>query len=96
MADPSLDDLDIISNQTYAENGYPHEAWTRLRREAPVHRFERGLKVPFWAITKHEDVLQISRRPRQNRKCRDLSIGLSRRPASTQLKQSSAQYRYVA
>jgi cytochrome P450 len=66
MPDPSLDDLDIISNQTYAENGYPHEAWTRLRREAPVHRFERGIKVPFWAITKHEDVLQISRRPRQN------------------------------
>ena len=23
MADPSLDDLDIISNRTYAENGYP-------------------------------------------------------------------------
>ena len=66
MPDSSIDDLDIISNQTYADDGYPHEAWTRLRREAPVHRFERGVKIPFWAITKHEDVVALSRRPRQN------------------------------
>ncbi len=62
-AQPSLDDLDIISNDTFAQNGYPHAAWTRLRREAPVYWYERGVKVPFWAITKHEDIVKISRRP---------------------------------
>jgi cytochrome P450 len=61
-----LDSLDIISDDTYARNGYPHEAWARLRRESPVHWFERGVKVPFWAITKHEDIARISRLPRRN------------------------------
>ena len=27
---------DIIEPRYYREHGYPHEAWTRLRREAPV------------------------------------------------------------
>ena len=41
MAAPqlALEDLDIISDDTYAQNGYPHEAWTRLRREGAA----RGL-----------------------------------------------------
>jgi cholest-4-en-3-one 26-monooxygenase len=62
-AQPPLDSLDIVSNDTFAQNGYPHEAWTRLRREAPVYWYERGVKVPFWAITKHEDIVRISRQP---------------------------------
>jgi len=57
----SLDSLDIVSNETFAHNGYPHEAWTLLRREAPVYWYERDVKVPFWAITKHADIIQISR-----------------------------------
>jgi cholest-4-en-3-one 26-monooxygenase len=63
---PALDELDIVSNDTFARNGYPHEAWARLRREDPVHWVERGVKVPFWAITRHEDVVAISRRPDRN------------------------------
>jgi cholest-4-en-3-one 26-monooxygenase len=63
---PSLDSLDIVGNDTYARHGYPHEAWTILRREAPVYWYERGVKVPFWAITKHEDIVRISRQPGQN------------------------------
>lgn len=63
MAATSLQDLDFISNETYASNGYPHEAWTILRREAPVFRVEKNVKVPFWAITKHEDICLISRQP---------------------------------
>jgi cytochrome P450 len=62
----SLEDIDIVSNETYAENGYPHEAWARLRRESPVHWIEHGVKVPFWAITKHEDVIRLSRDPERN------------------------------
>jgi len=39
--DPPLDQLDIISNTSYAEHGYPHDAWARLRRESPVHWFDQ-------------------------------------------------------
>ncbi len=62
----SLDTLDIVSNDTYAKNGYPHEAWALLRREAPVYWYDRGVKLPFWAITKHEDIVKISRQPGKN------------------------------
>jgi cytochrome P450 len=62
----SLDTLDIVGNDSFSE-GYPHEAWSVLRRESPVHWFERDVKVPFWAITKHEDIIHISRRPLENR-----------------------------
>lgn len=65
-AELSLDKLDIVSNETFARNGYPHEAWTRLRREAPVFRYERDVKDPFWAITKHEDIVKLSRLPKEN------------------------------
>ncbi len=61
---PNLDALDVISNETYEENGYPHEAWTMLRREAPIRRFApAGGVKPFWAITKHADVVAISKNP---------------------------------
>jgi cytochrome P450 len=62
---PALDDLDIVSNETFADNGYPHAAWTRLRRESPLHYFTRGVKVPFWAVTRHEDIVWVSRQPRR-------------------------------
>ena len=62
---PDLDHLDLVSNEAFAENGYPHDAWTRLRRESPVHRFEHGVKVPFWAVTKHEDIVWLSRQPQR-------------------------------
>jgi cytochrome P450 len=59
----SLDTIDIVGNDTFAKNGYPHEAWALLRREAPVFWYDRGVKVPFWAITKHADIVTISRQP---------------------------------
>jgi cytochrome P450 len=62
----SLDTIDIVGNDTFARNGYPHEAWALLRREAPVFWYDRGVKVPFWAITKHADIVKISRQPERN------------------------------
>jgi len=60
---PALDTLDIISNDTYAHNGYPHAEWARLRREDPIHWNERNIKNPFWAVTKHADIVWISKQP---------------------------------
>ena len=59
-----LDQLDIISNDVYEREGYPHAAWTRLRRESPVHWFDQPhAQPPYWAITKHADIIEISRKP---------------------------------
>ena len=58
-----LETLDIISNGTYAANGYPHAAWTRLRREDPIHWNDRNIINPFWAVTKHADIVWISKQP---------------------------------
>ena len=57
------DGLELIHPPCYAERGYPHESWTRLRREAPVHHFEPPGYTPFWAVTKHADICQISKQP---------------------------------
>ncbi len=60
-AAPTLDTLDIHSADRYAAHGYPWAEWDLLRREAPVFRYEREDIAPFWAITRHEDVLALSR-----------------------------------
>jgi cytochrome P450 len=65
MVAATLDTIDIIGEETFARHGYPHAAWTLLRREAPVHWWARGVKVPFWAITKHADIVEISKQPRR-------------------------------
>jgi len=63
MSGLSLDTIDIISNESYAEHGYPHAAWTLLRREAPVWWNTRHVVNPFWAVTRHQDILEISKQP---------------------------------
>jgi cholest-4-en-3-one 26-monooxygenase len=57
------DALDLVDPTGYARDGYPHELWTRLRAEAPVARFAPPGYEPFWAITKHADILEITRDP---------------------------------
>ncbi len=57
------DDFNIIHPDGYAEWGYPHHVWTRLRAEDPVHWWDDTEGLPFWAITKHADITEISKRP---------------------------------
>lgn len=56
---------DIIGPDTFARHGYPHGAWKRLRDEAPAHWFDVEGGVGFWAITKHADIVSISKQPRR-------------------------------
>ena len=60
-----VDPLDLVDPERYARGGYPHDVWTRLRAEAPVAYFAPQGLEPFWAITKHADVLQIARHPQR-------------------------------
>lgn len=63
IRDVPLDQLDIISARTYGEHGYPHEAWSRLRHEAPVCFMRPPGYRPFWAVTKHADIIEVSTQP---------------------------------
>jgi len=65
-ADLDLATLDVISPEHYARNGYPHAEWRHLRRHAPVYWYEGREDVvdPFWAITRHADIIELSRQPR--------------------------------
>ena len=57
------DGCDLIEPACYAKGGPPHASWTALRRHSPVHRCEPRDYEPFWAITRHADVCEISKRP---------------------------------
>ncbi len=57
------DGFDLIDPGSYADHGAPHDAWTQLRRESPVHRCEPAGHEPFWAITRHADICEISKQP---------------------------------
>lgn len=62
---PQLDPLDLVDPERFARNGYPHALWTKLRAEAPVAKIEAPGFHPFWAITKHADVVRVSSQPRR-------------------------------
>jgi cytochrome P450 len=55
--------LDIATPEHYEQSGYPHAEWTWLRRHTPVFWYDRPNVEPFWAITKHADVIEISKQP---------------------------------
>jgi cholest-4-en-3-one 26-monooxygenase len=55
--------LDVISPLKYEREGYPHAEWTWLRQNDPVHWTESEWCDPFWAITKHADIVAIGKNP---------------------------------
>ncbi len=66
MADsPALTWLDVVGPDTYAESGYPHAAWKRLRREAPIHWFDLAGGVGFWSVVRRADIVWLSKQPKR-------------------------------
>ena len=71
----SLAALDLVGPDHYARHGYPHAAWARLRREAPIFWCAPGGDcTPFWAVTKHADIARISRMPKLLRNAPRLAV----------------------
>jgi len=58
-----VDPLDLVDPERFAARGYPHEVWTRLRAETPVAYFEPPGFRPFWAVTKHADIVEVASQP---------------------------------
>jgi cholest-4-en-3-one 26-monooxygenase len=54
---------DPISAALYEKDGYPYAAWAWLRRHDPVAWIEQPGYDPFWAITKHADLIELSKQP---------------------------------
>ena len=58
--------IDLIDTGLY-EHGFPHEVFTRLRAEAPVHWHPLDDRVPesqdpgIWVISRHADVEMVNR-----------------------------------
>lgn len=53
---------DSIDPDRYGREGYPHELFAQMRAAAPACRIE-GPDYPFWALTRHADIVEVSRRP---------------------------------
>ncbi|WP_433219011.1 cytochrome P450 [Microtetraspora malaysiensis] len=56
--------INVVDQDYYARHGVPHEQLKWLRDNAPVfwHEGDAELGWPgFWAVTKHEDVVHVSR-----------------------------------
>src|ERR1700739_2473449 len=63
MSTPTMDEAAkvLADPQAYTDEAALHAALTHLRRNAPVSRGEVPNYRPFWAITKHADVMDIER-----------------------------------
>jgi cholest-4-en-3-one 26-monooxygenase len=57
--------VDIITPEIYETSGFPEGDFRRLRRESPVFWHEDPARgVPgFWAVTRYDDVVHVSRHP---------------------------------
>ena len=55
-------DVDLANPDLYV-SGVPHEVFTWLRREDPVHWNPVTNGRGFWSITKYDDIVAISKNP---------------------------------
>ena len=63
MSTPTMDDAAkvLADPQAYTDEAKLHAALAHLRANAPVSRVEVPNYRPFWAITKHADIMDIER-----------------------------------
>jgi len=61
----SLTAEEVIGSQTFADVGYPHDAWRLLREEAPLRYFDLSPRPGFWAVVRRADLVWISKQPKR-------------------------------
>ena len=57
LAESQLTGIDLTERELY-RHGFPHEVFTKLRREAPVYWNER---LDLWALSRYQDVFDAAR-----------------------------------
>ena len=58
-----VDGARLVDPKAYASDGYPYEEWALLRREAPLTKLSQDGWPDYWAVTKHSDIVEISKTP---------------------------------
>jgi cytochrome P450 len=58
-----FNDDDVIAPEVYGRLGHPHEAFTWLRANDPLRLVNPSAFSPFWAVTKHADIVEIEKQP---------------------------------
>lgn len=76
----AIDPLDLVDAERYARRGYPHDVWTQLRAEDPVAYIEAPGFEPFWAITKHADIMEVSKQPERFSNAQGITLARSGQP----------------
>ncbi len=56
-----MDYAAVADPRTYADDESLHELLTWMRHDAPVVQIDTGIHRPFWALTKHADIIDVSR-----------------------------------
>lgn len=55
--------IEIIDPDYYQQHGYPHEYWAALRESQPIAYCEHPKLRPFYAVTRYDDIVAISKKP---------------------------------
>ena len=58
-----IDPFDLVDPERFAARGAPHDVFARLRDGAPVAFFAPEGWTPFWAVTRHADVVHVASQP---------------------------------
>jgi cytochrome P450 len=85
---PDTDPALILDPKHWGLHGFPHAAARALRKNEPVRWVESDLVDPFWLITRHADIVEISRNPKLWTSTERSMIGMRRddpRPVRTML-----------
>jgi cytochrome P450 len=64
-AKPTLSTIDLCDPELFRQ-GFPHDVFTLLREQAPVWRHPdtpgaKALARPFWVVSRHADIVAVSR-----------------------------------
>lgn len=54
-------DNDVILPEVYKEVGHPHQAFAWLRKNDSLRKVSPDEFEPFWAVTKHADIIEIEK-----------------------------------
>lgn len=54
---------ELFDPVAYGRRGYPHETFRRLRHADPVHWYEGYAPLPFWALTRRAEIVEVARQP---------------------------------
>lgn len=61
-SDYVFNDNDVILPEVYGAIGHPHQAFAWLRKNDALRKVSPEGFVPFWAVTRHADIIEIEKK----------------------------------